>query len=67
MIESTASDTRLINLIFHGIGSDYLPVSKQAHEQLLEYLAANQDKCWVNTYLNIGKARKKWMLFGFEL
>ncbi|MFT6408731.1 MAG: peptidoglycan/xylan/chitin deacetylase (PgdA/CDA1 family) [Arenicella sp.] len=59
MIESAASDAQLINLIFHGIDGDYLSVSKQAHEQLLEYLAANRGKYWVDTYLNISKARKR--------
>ena len=49
--------TRLINLIFHGVGGDYLSVSKDAHAQLLAFLANNQDQYWVDSYLNIMNAK----------
>ena len=45
--------TRLFNLLFHGIGGDYLTVSSEAHEELLAYLAANDDIYWVDSYINI--------------
>jgi hypothetical protein len=53
LITNNPASTKLVNIIFHGVGGDYLTVSNQAHEGLLTYLAANQDKYWVETYLNI--------------
>jgi len=43
----------LVNFTFHGIGGDHLSISNQAHQQLLTYLADNQDKYWVDTFKNI--------------
>ena len=52
-IESETGKTQLINIVFHGVGGDYLMVSKQAHDELLEYLADNHDNYWVDSYVNI--------------
>ena len=54
-----ASGTRLLNIIFHGVGGDYLVVSAEAHEQLLQYLAANRDIYWVDSYINIMKVARE--------
>ncbi len=43
----------MLNLTFHGIGGDYLTVSRQAHDELLAYLAANRTLYWTDTFLNI--------------
>ena len=51
----TASGTKLFNIIFHGVGGDYLTVSAEAHELLLEYLADNKETYWVDSYINIMK------------
>jgi hypothetical protein len=56
LLTTSKDSTRLINLIFHGIGGDYLSVSKDAHNELLAYLANNKDKYWVESYLNIMSA-----------
>ena len=37
-------------IMFHGIGGDYLTVSAEAHQQLLNYLTANQSEIWVTTF-----------------
>lgn len=50
-----AQGTKLFNIIFHGIGGDYLTVSTDAHEQLLKYLAINREDFWVDSYINIMK------------
>lgn len=42
----------MANFTFHGVGGDHLSVSVEAHGQLLEYLAANPDTYWVDTFLN---------------
>ncbi|WNC71540.1 polysaccharide deacetylase family protein [Thalassotalea psychrophila] len=43
----------IANFTFHGIGGDHLSVSTKAHQELLSYLADNQDIYWVDTYRNI--------------
>lgn len=50
-----ANGTKLFNIIFHGIGGDYLAVSSDAHDHLLEYLTENRDIYWVDSYINIMK------------
>lgn len=43
----------IANILFHGIEEDYLSVSNQAHNELLQYLSDNRDILWVDTYRNI--------------
>ena len=43
----------MANITFHGIGGDYLSVSQQAHDELLGYLAGEQETIWVDTFLAI--------------
>jgi len=50
-----AIGTKLFNITFHGIGGDYLTVSSEAHEHLLKYLADNQERFWIDSYINIMK------------
>ncbi len=45
--------TRMINILFHGVGGDYLAVDLDAHDELLQFLADNQDIYWVDTFINI--------------
>lgn len=45
----------LINIIFHGIGGDHLPVSVEAHKTLLRFLHHNRSTYWVDSYINIMK------------
>ncbi len=49
----------IANFTFHGIGGDYLSVSKKAHQELLNYLADNKNIYWVDTYRNISLYIKK--------
>lgn len=51
--EEARSKGTMANFTFHGVGGDHLAVSVQAHEQLLQYLDANRDIYWVDTFLNI--------------
>lgn len=37
-------------VVFHGVGGDYLSVTAEAHQQLLDYLAAHRDRVWTTTY-----------------
>ena len=51
--QQAAQAGTMINFTFHGIGGDYITVSKQAHEELLQYLAAHRDVYWTDTFMNI--------------
>ncbi|MBC2608146.1 polysaccharide deacetylase family protein [Pelagicoccus albus] len=37
----------------HGVGGDYLVTDAKLHEQILEYLAENQDRFWIDTFKNV--------------
>lgn len=41
------------SITFHGVGGDYLSVSNDAHQQLLDYLKTNEANIWVDTLRNI--------------
>jgi len=49
-------------ITFHGIGTEYLSVSKEAHEELLLFLDAHRDEIWVTNFQEITeyiKSQKK--------
>ncbi len=37
----------------HGVGGDYLVTPADLHQQILDYLVANQDRFWVDTFKNV--------------
>lgn len=39
--------------LFHGVGDSHLPVSPKVHLQLVNYLDANRDTIWTDTFLNV--------------
>ena len=53
-----ANGTMLFNVVFHGVGGDYLAVSSEAHDQLLKFLVDNGETYWVDSYINIMKRAK---------
>ncbi|MCK9687257.1 polysaccharide deacetylase family protein [Scleromatobacter humisilvae] len=53
LVEQAARAGTMINFTFHGIGGDYITTSRQAHEELLAYLAAHRDVYWTDTFMNI--------------
>jgi peptidoglycan/xylan/chitin deacetylase (PgdA/CDA1 family) len=55
LVEQAAQAGTMINFTFHGIGGDYITVSKQAHAELVGYLAAHRDIYWTDTFVNIMK------------
>ena len=52
-IRNVPETVALINILFHGVGGDYLSVSTQAHVQLLDFLAEHQEIYYVDSYINI--------------
>lgn len=57
-IEKQPPNIKLINVLFHGVGGDHLVTTTEEHAKFLDYLVANQDKYWVDTYRNIMLAEK---------
>ena len=53
IVREAAENGTMANFTFHGIGGDYLSVSREAHEALLQYLDENREVYWVDTFLNI--------------
>jgi peptidoglycan/xylan/chitin deacetylase (PgdA/CDA1 family) len=54
-VKQAAKYGTMANITFHGIGGDHLAVSIAAHNELLDYLAANKNVYWVDTYRNISR------------
>ncbi|KAF1717012.1 polysaccharide deacetylase [Pseudoxanthomonas yeongjuensis] len=52
-VEEAARKGTMVNFTFHGVGGDYLSVSKQAHEELLQHLSTHRDIYWVDTFINL--------------
>lgn len=52
-VEEAARRGTMVNLTFHGIGAEHLAVSRDAHAQLLDYLAAHRDIYWTATFREI--------------
>jgi len=57
-IEKQPPNIRLINVLFHGVGGDHLVTATDEHAKFLDYLVANQDKYWVDTYRTIMLAER---------
>lgn len=58
-VKEAAEKGTMVNFTFHGVGGDHLSVTKEAHEELLKYLADNRDIYWVDTFVNIMKYVKE--------
>ena len=58
-IEKQPKNIKLVNILFHGIGGDHLVTTTAEHAKFLDYLVANKDKYWVDTYRNIMLAKNK--------
>src|SRR3569623_2630736 len=53
LAQDAAARGTMINFTFHGIGGDYIMTSRQAHEELLAYLAAHRADYWTDTFIDI--------------
>jgi peptidoglycan/xylan/chitin deacetylase (PgdA/CDA1 family) len=67
IVKEAAAKGTMANLTFHGIGGDHLVTSKEAHEELLAYLAANKGIYWTDTFLNIMKHVRANVIPGWTL
>jgi peptidoglycan/xylan/chitin deacetylase (PgdA/CDA1 family) len=39
--------------MFHGVGGEHIPVSREAHQELLAWLASHRDLVWTDTFRNV--------------
>lgn len=53
LVKQAGARGTMANLTFHGVGGDYLSVSKQAHDELLSFLAANRGTYWTAPFVTI--------------
>ncbi len=53
LVRQAGARGTMVNFTFHGVGGDYLAVSKEAHEELLRYLAANRALYWTDSFVAI--------------
>lgn len=53
LVQRAAAAGTMISITFHGVGGDYLSVSREAHEALLSYLATNRSIYWTDTFIRI--------------
>jgi peptidoglycan/xylan/chitin deacetylase (PgdA/CDA1 family) len=53
LVERAAAAGTMVNITFHGVGGDYLSVSREAHEELLRHLARHRGIYWTDTFVNI--------------
>jgi len=51
LVEETEKRNGWLVLTFHGVGGDYLSVSADAHEKLLDYLDSHRSTLWTGTFL----------------
>jgi len=52
-IEQAAEKGTLAVFMFHGVGANHLRVSRNAHRELLAYLAKHSDRFWTATFSDI--------------
>ncbi|UXX79902.1 polysaccharide deacetylase family protein [Reichenbachiella carrageenanivorans] len=52
-VKKAQANGTVITFLFHSVGGGYLNTSAEAHRELLDYLKQNQDKLWIDTFLNV--------------
>jgi peptidoglycan/xylan/chitin deacetylase (PgdA/CDA1 family) len=52
-VEKAVEAGGLAVFMFHGIGGDHIPVSREAHRELLAWLASHRDAVWTDTFRNV--------------
>lgn len=52
-VEKAVNAGGLAVFMFHGIGGDHIPVSREAHRELLAWLASHRDLVWTDTFRNV--------------
>lgn len=50
LVEQAVNEGGWLVLLFHGVGGDHLPASREAHAALAEYLARNAERVWTERF-----------------
>lgn len=53
LVERAAAAHSMAVLLFHGVGADYLSVSREAHDALLDHLARHRDRFWTASFVDV--------------
>lgn len=53
LVEKAAAEHALVSVLFHGVGAEYLSVTREAHDALLDHLAKNKARFWTDSFVNI--------------
>lgn len=53
LVQRAAEAGTMVNITFHGVGGDYLAVSREAHDALLQYLASHRHIYWTDSFVHI--------------
>ncbi len=59
VVKEAATKGTMANFTFHGVGGDHLSISKEAHEELVKYLADNKNIYWTDSFVTIMKYVKE--------
>lgn len=59
VVKEAAAKGTMANFTFHGVGAEHLSVSKEAHEELVKYLADNKNIYWTDSFVTIMKYVKE--------
>jgi hypothetical protein len=51
--EAAVTEGGLAVFQFHGVGGQWISVSRDAHRELLGWLAANRERVWTDTFRNV--------------
>ncbi len=52
-VEKAVNAGGLAVFMFHGIGGDHIPVSREAHREVLAWLASHRDLVWTDTFRKV--------------
>jgi peptidoglycan/xylan/chitin deacetylase (PgdA/CDA1 family) len=53
IVERAGARGTMANFTFHGVGGDYLTTSKEAHDELVAWLAAHRGEYWTDTFVTL--------------
>lgn len=53
LVDRAAAQHALVAIVFHGVGAEYLNVTREAHDALLDHLAKNRARFWTDSFVNI--------------
>jgi peptidoglycan/xylan/chitin deacetylase (PgdA/CDA1 family) len=53
LVDEAAAKHSMVVLLFHGVGGEYLNVTREAHAALLDHLAKHRQRFWTDSFVNI--------------